>query len=191
MEFRIDSENLMNGLCSTGTKANNNECDSYIQNGQAPINDMCDEHYNTIKTCNQTSSTTADAKSKKSSSMSYAESTEYANMTEQDNKYYSSSYGVLLEQMNDIRYTLGLLAKAFINNYNTNITDDNPRVQYDCKKDELPIDIISQAEAAKMLGVKERTIRNYVIKGYIRRKSIGKKPYYSKKEIIEYLNRRK
>ncbi len=191
MNFIIDSENLLKGLCSTGTTVNNKEYDSNIVNGQAPTNDMCDEHYNTTKTCNQTSSTAADTKTKNSSSMTDAERTEDVNITEQGNKYCSSSYGVLLEQMNDIRGILGILVKAINNNYNSQRTDDSPTEQLACKKDELPTDIITQAEAAKMLGVKDRTIRNYVSKGYIRRKSIGKKPYYSRKEIIEYMNRRK
>lgn len=191
MTFIIDSEALINGLCSTGTKVNDKECDSYMHNGQAPINDMCVEHNETNQTSNPTSSTTADAKRGDCSSMTDAEKTAESDMTGICGKYQSSSYGVLSEQMNDIRYFLIKLVNEFTNNYNSKRTDENPIIDIGNKKDELPEDIISQAEAAKMLRITERTIRNYVAQGYIRRKSIGKKPFYSKKEIIEYLDRKK
>ena len=191
MKCIIDSEALINGLCSTGTKVNDKECDSYMHNGQAPINDMCVEHNETNQECNPTSSTNADAKRRNCSSMTDAVSTEEANMTEQCNKYCSSSYGVLQEQMNGMCGILTMLVNELSNSYHSKRTDEPPIIDIGNKKDELPDDIISQAEAAKMLRVTERTIRNYVAQGYIRRKSIGKKPFYSKKEIIEYLDRKK
>ena len=191
MTLIINSETLLNGLCSTGTKVNDKECDSHMPNGRAPINDMCYEHNDTNQECNPTSSTNADAKRRNCSSMTDAVSTNEANMTEQCNKYCSSSYGVLQEQMNDMRYILIKLISEFTSNYQSKRTDEPPIIDIGNKKDELPDDIISQAEAAKMLRVTERTIRNYAARGLIRRKSIGKKPFYSKKEIIEYMNREK
>lgn len=191
MNLIINSEALMSGLCSVGTKVNDKECDSNMPNGQAPINDMCHEHNDTTQTCNPNSSTTADAKRRNCSSMTNAASTVDANTTEQCNRYCSSSYGVLQGQMNDIRYFLIKLVNELSNNYCSKRTDEPPIIDIGDKKDELPSDIISQAEAAKMLCVTERTIRNYVARGLIRRKCMGKKPFYSKKEIIEFLNREK
>ena len=191
MNLIIKQKALMLGLCSSGTKVNDKECDSHIPNGQAPINDMCYEHNDTNQECNPTSSTNADAKRRNCSSMTDAVSTEEANMTEQCNKYCLSSYGVLQEQMNGMCGILTMLVNELSNSYHSKRTDETPIIDIGNKKDELPDDIISQAEAAKMLSVTERTIRNYVAQGYIRRKSIGKKPFYSKKEIIEYMNREK
>ena len=191
MTLIINSETLLNGLCSTGTKVNDKECDSHMPNGRAPINDMCYEHNDTNQECNPTSSTNADAKRRNCSSMTDAVSTNEANMTEQCNKYCSSSYGVLQEQMNDMCGILTMLVNELSNSYHSKRTDEPPIIDIGNKKDELPDDIISQAEAAKMLRVTERTIRNYAARGLIRRKSIGKKPFYSKKEIIEYMNREK
>lgn len=61
---------------------------------------------------------------------------------------------------------------------------NNIEISSDLKRDELPKDLITQEEAAKMLNVTARTIRTYVKKKGFKRYSLGKRPFYSKKEII-------
>lgn len=65
---------------------------------------------------------------------------------------------------------------------------NNIEISSDLKRDELPKDLITQEEAAKMLKVTARTIRTYTKKKGFKRYSIGKQPFYSKKEIISKMS---
>ena len=62
---------------------------------------------------------------------------------------------------------------------------ENIEIPYDLKRDELPKDLITQEEAAKMLNVTTRAIRRYAQNGLFKPHYLGKQPFYLKKEIIK------